>query len=46
LFIGKEHLQLANIEMAKEWLLVAESMCPTDPLLLNELGIVAFNQGE
>lgn len=46
LFIGKEHLQLANISLAKDWLLAAQNINATDPLVLNELGVVAYNQEE
>lgn len=45
LCIGMEHLQLNNAELAAEAFNVAYSICQTDPLLLNELGVSAYNRG-
>lgn len=41
-----EHLQLNNYELAAEALGAAHAICPTDPLLLNELGVSCYNRGE
>ncbi|RXK38138.1 anaphase-promoting complex subunit 6 [Tremella mesenterica] len=46
LFIGMEHLQLAASTLAEEYLRAAEKLDPSDPLLLNELGVVAYNKEE
>lgn len=37
-----QHLQLNNVVLADEYLNTAYDMCQTDPLLLNELGVVCF----
>ena len=44
LFIGMEHIQLYNIALAEEHLQAAYSMCDSDPLLLNELGVLAYHK--
>jgi anaphase-promoting complex subunit 6 len=46
LFIGMEHLQLSSIDLAEEYFLAAQSINNSDPLLLNELGVVAYNKEE
>ena len=46
LFIGMEHLQLSTSNLAEEFFLAAEKINPTDPLLLNELGVIAYNKDE
>lgn len=43
LFLGMQNLQLNNLGLAREYLNTAYLLCKTDPLLLNELGIVAFH---
>ena len=42
MFIGMQYIFLSNIKAANEYLDAAFSMCQTDPLLLNECGVVAF----
>jgi len=44
LFIGQEYLQLSQSALAEEHFLAAASLNPSDPLLLNELGVVAYNR--
>ena len=46
LFIGIEHLQLASSTLAEEYFRAAEAIDKSDPLLLNELGVVAYNREE
>ena len=46
LFIGMEHLQLSTSNLAEEFFWAAEKISPTDPLLLNELGVIAYNKDE
>jgi len=46
LFIGMEHLQLATWQLAEEYFLASEGINPSDPLLLNELGVIAYNKDE
>ena len=41
-----EHLQLSASNLAEEYFRAAETINPTDPLLLNELGVVAYNKEE
>ncbi|ORY74829.1 anaphase control protein cut9 [Protomyces lactucae-debilis] len=40
LFLGMQHLHLNNFVLADEYLGTAYKMCQTDPLLLNELGVL------
>jgi anaphase-promoting complex subunit 6 len=44
LFLGMQHLQLNNIALADEYLNAAFVLCKTDPLLLNELGVVFYHK--
>ncbi|KAF2993080.1 anaphase promoting complex subunit cdc16 [Curvularia kusanoi] len=46
LFLGMQNLQLSNLSLAREYLNTAYLLCKTDPLLLNELGIVAFHSSD
>ncbi|WRT68218.1 uncharacterized protein IL334_005194 [Kwoniella shivajii] len=46
LFIGMEHLQLSASHLAEEYFRAAEAINASDPLLLNELGVVAYNKEE
>ncbi len=44
LFLGMQNLQLNNMTLAQEYLNAAHALCATDPLLLNELGVVFYHQ--
>lgn len=44
LFIGMEYLQLSTSHLAEEWFLAAQQVNASDPLLLNELGVIAYNK--
>ena len=44
LFLGMEHISLNNTTLAEEFLRTAWALCRTDPLLLNELGVVKYHQ--
>lgn len=44
LFLGMQNLHLNNLTLAHEYLLAAHEICQTDPLLLNELGVVFYHQ--
>lgn len=46
LFIGMEQIMLSNHELADEALHAAHTMCDSDPLLINEQGVMAFTHGE
>ncbi|KAL9024913.1 MAG: hypothetical protein Q9196_006164, partial [Gyalolechia fulgens] len=43
LFLGMQHLQLNNMTLAHEYLTTAHNLCRTDPLLLNEMGVVFYH---
>lgn len=43
LFIGMQNLQLNNLGLAHDYLQIAVQLCDTDPLLLNELGVVYYH---
>ncbi|MCJ1293348.1 anaphase promoting complex subunit cdc16 [Xylographa carneopallida] len=43
LFLGMQNLQLNNMTLAQEYLNAAHQLCQTDPLLLNELGVVFYH---
>ena len=43
LFLGMQNLQLNNMTLAHEFLNAAHTLCSTDPLLLNELGVVFYH---
>ena len=43
LFLGMQNLQLNNMTLAQEYLTSAHQLCQTDPLLLNELGVVFYH---
>ncbi|KAG9024750.1 anaphase promoting complex subunit cdc16 [Tulasnella sp. JGI-2019a] len=42
LFLGMEHLQINNFSLASEYLALSLSICDGDPLLFNEIGVLAF----
>jgi len=46
MFIGMQHLQVANFQLAEGFLTVAYDICDSDPTLLNELGVLYFNKQE
>ncbi|GAA5966860.1 hypothetical protein JCM21900_001177 [Sporobolomyces salmonicolor] len=43
MFIGMQHLGLANVTLAEEYLTAAKEICKDDPLVLNELGVVCVH---
>jgi anaphase-promoting complex subunit 6 len=44
LFLGMQNLQLGNLRLAREYLKCAWDLCQSDPLLLNELGVVYYHE--
>ncbi|KAK9462932.1 uncharacterized protein V1516DRAFT_671527 [Lipomyces oligophaga] len=46
LFLGMQHLQLHNFTLAEEYLDTSYSICKTDPLLLNEMGVVLYHKNQ
>lgn len=43
-FLGMQHHAMNNMTVAEEFLSTAYNLCKTDPLLLNEVGIVYYHQ--
>jgi anaphase-promoting complex subunit 6 len=46
LFMGMEHIILANHVQAEEAFEAAKMICDEDPLLYNEQGVMAYTRGE
>ncbi|KAH7920411.1 TPR-like protein [Leucogyrophana mollusca] len=46
LFVGMEQIMLSNHSLADEALRAAHASCDGDPLLVNELGVMAFTHGD
>uniref|UniRef100_A0A060T1W4 ARAD1C19624p n=1 Tax=Blastobotrys adeninivorans TaxID=409370 RepID=A0A060T1W4_BLAAD len=46
LYLGMQHLQLSNLTIAEEYFSAAYGLCKTDPLLLNEMGVVHYHKNE
>lgn len=46
MFIGMQYLQLSNIKAAHEYLDASYAICQTDPLILNEMGVVNYYEGK
>ncbi|KAG5950169.1 hypothetical protein E4U53_005426 [Claviceps sorghi] len=44
IFLGMQNHALNNMVLAEEFLKTAYGLCKTDPLLLNEMGIVKYHQ--
>jgi anaphase-promoting complex subunit 6 len=44
LYIGMEYLRTNNLVQAQEYIRQASDICPTDPLIFNELGTVYYKQ--
>lgn len=44
LFLGMQHYLMNNFALAQEYLYSLYHICATDPLLLNELGVVCFHR--
>ncbi|KAH9882551.1 hypothetical protein J1614_000787 [Plenodomus biglobosus] len=43
LFLGMQNLQLNNLALSREYFKTAYGLCASDPLLLNELGVVYYH---
>ncbi|PHH92305.1 hypothetical protein CDD83_8019 [Cordyceps sp. RAO-2017] len=43
-FLGMQNHALNNMTLAEEFLKTAHGLCRTDPLLLNEMGVVKYHQ--
>ncbi|CDO94550.1 unnamed protein product [Kluyveromyces dobzhanskii CBS 2104] len=44
LYLGMQYNKMDDLSLAEEYFMMAYDMCPTDPLLLNELGVVYFKR--
>lgn len=44
LFLGMQHFLMNNFSLAQEYLQSLYQICASDPLLLNELGVVCFHR--
>ncbi|GMM37969.1 anaphase promoting complex subunit [Saccharomycopsis crataegensis] len=46
LFLGMQYLQMNNLSLAEEYMLASYEICPSDPLLLNEIGVIYFHTND
>lgn len=46
LFLGMQHLQMNNLNLSEEYLIVSSQICNSDPLVLNELGVINFYKND
>lgn len=46
LFLGMQEIALGNLNIAREYLTTAYNLCDRDPLLINEIGVVAYMEGD
>ncbi|XP_020593045.1 anaphase-promoting complex subunit 6 [Phalaenopsis equestris] len=46
LYIGMEYMRTHNFKLAEQFILQARAICPLDPLVYNELGVVAYHMKE
>ncbi|RWR89208.1 anaphase-promoting complex subunit 6 [Cinnamomum micranthum f. kanehirae] len=43
LYIGMEYMRTHNLKLAEQFFMQAKTICPSDPLVYNELGVVAYH---
>ncbi|XP_058100856.1 anaphase-promoting complex subunit 6 isoform X2 [Magnolia sinica] len=46
LYIGMEYMRTHSFKLAGQFFMQAKAICPTDPLVYNELGVVAYQSKE
>jgi anaphase-promoting complex subunit 6 len=46
LFLGMQEMILGHINIAREYLTTAYNLCDRDPLLINEIGVVAYMESD
>ncbi|SCU95698.1 LAMI_0F03356g1_1 [Lachancea mirantina] len=46
LFLGMQYLLMDSLPLAEEYFILAYEVCPYDPLLLNEMGVMYFKKGD
>ncbi|XVF78859.1 hypothetical protein PTKIN_Ptkin14bG0171300 [Pterospermum kingtungense] len=46
LYIGMEYMRTHSFKLAEQFIMQAKAICPSDPLVYNELGVVAYHMKE
>nr|KAJ0197835.1 hypothetical protein LSAT_V11C700382240 [Lactuca sativa] len=46
LYIGMEYMRTHSFKLADQFFMQAKAICPSDPLVYNELGVVAYHMKE
>ncbi|QLG74696.1 hypothetical protein HG535_0H00210 [Zygotorulaspora mrakii] len=46
LFLGMQYMSMNTLSLAEEYFTLAYDICPQDPLLLNEMGVMFFKRNE
>ncbi|KAE8680101.1 Anaphase-promoting complex subunit 6 [Hibiscus syriacus] len=46
LYIGMEYMRTHSFRLAEQFIMQAKAICPADPLVYNELGVVAYHKKE
>ncbi|XP_077227444.1 anaphase promoting complex 6 isoform X2 [Tasmannia lanceolata] len=46
LYVGMEYMRTHNFKLAEQFLMQAKTICTSDPLVYNELGVVAYHTKE
>ncbi|KAL5804761.1 hypothetical protein ACOSQ3_031561 [Xanthoceras sorbifolium] len=46
LYIGMEYMRTHSFKLTEQFFMQAKSICPSDPLVYNELGVVAYHMKE
>ncbi|PPS02556.1 hypothetical protein GOBAR_AA18107 [Gossypium barbadense] len=46
LYIGMEYMRTHSFKLAEQFIMQAKAICPADPLVHNELGVVAYHMKE
>lgn len=46
LFLGMQYMTMNTLSLAEEYFTLAYDICPQDPLLLNEMGVMYFKRNE
>lgn len=46
LFLGMQYMALNTLSLAEEYFTLAYDICPQDPLLLNEMGVMYFKRND
>ncbi|GER29157.1 cell division cycle family protein [Striga asiatica] len=46
LYIGMEYMRTHSFKLAEQFFMQAQAVCPADPLVYNELGVVAYHMKE